>query len=494
MFLPSPPIARLSAALALLCALASCSKEQVGPVEVSVIGTEKELADPFSSVMTPASKLILEATAQGLVAFDEAGQIVPALAQRWIVEDDGRSYIFRLRRARWPDGVRIDAKAVARLLEARIKAVRGLDPLGDLEAVQEVVPMTGEVIEIRLSSARPYFLQMLAQPQMGIMRRDGGTGPYRKHARPHSLFLRPVADPLAARDGDDAQEVPEWRNRVLRAEKASKAIARFRLGAAQLVLGGRFTDLPVLAKAEIDKTAIHIDPVQGLFGLAVTGSGAFFESQPVREALSMAIERERLPAAFALGGWGVTDAIVPQQLDLPTAPTRPRWTTTGMEERRANAAAAIRVWRTANGAAPIVRVALPKGAGARILFSLLASDLRAIGVSAAQVAPEEDADLRLIDEVAAYDSAAWYLGRLSCARRIQCSGVADARLQEASLAATDEERLAKLGEAEALMTANAGYIPLAAPVRWSLAARFLTGFTASPRARHPLNHLFKATN
>jgi peptide/nickel transport system substrate-binding protein len=62
------------------------------------------------------------------------------------------------------------------------------------------------------------------------------------------------------------------------------------------------------------------------------------------------------------------------------------------------------------------------------------------------------------------------------------------------LATTDEERLAKLGEAEALMTANSGYIALAAPVRWSLAARFLNGFTASPRARHPLNHLFKATN
>jgi peptide/nickel transport system substrate-binding protein len=46
----------------------------------------------------------------------------------------------------------------------------------------------------------------------------------------------------------------------------------------------------------------------------------------------------------------------------------------------------------------------------------------------------------------------------------------------------------------ALTQAHDGYVPLGAPVRWSLAARRLTGFMPSPRARHPLNHLFRATN
>lgn len=481
-----------AAILTALIVLGGCSKPQSGPVVVSVIGTERELAEPFRSSTTPASKLILEATAQGLVAFDEAGEILPALAQRWIVEDDGRSYIFRLRRARWPDGGRIDGKEVARLLEDRIKANLALDPLGDLDVVQAVVPMTGEVIEIRLYTARPYFLQMLAQPQMGIQRKDGGTGPYRKEPRPHALFLRPVTDPMAQRE--EAPEIPAWQNRVLRAERAAKAIARFRFGLAQLVLGGRFTDLPVLAKAGIDKAAVRIDPVQGMFGLAVAGKGTFLDDAAVREALSMAIERERLPAAFALGGWGITDTILPQQLDLPHAPSRPRWSTLSIEERRRLAADTVGRWRAGHGPVPALRIALPPGAGARILFALIASDLRRIGVPAVQVTLKDDADLRLIDEVAAYDSAAWYLGRLSCTRQVHCSTAADARLQEASLAPSDEERLARLGEAETMMVAHSGYIALAAPVRWSLAARYLNGFTSSPRARHPLNHLFRATN
>lgn len=462
---------------------------------VSVIGTTRELREPLKSTTTPASKLILEATAQGLVAFDEAGEILPALAQRWIVEDDGRSYIFRLRRARWPKGDRITASEVARLLTERIQANLALDPLGDLDVVRAVVPMTGEVIEIRLSAPRPYFLQMLAQPQMAILGRDGGTGPYRAEPRPKALFLRPIIDPAAPREGEDAAPVPAWQNRVLRAERASKAIARFRLGFARLVLGGRFTDLPVLAKSNIDKAAIRIDPVQGLFGLAITGKGPFLDDAGMREAVSMAIEREMLPSAFALGGWGITETLLPQQLDLPNAPSRPRWSALSIDERRALAANAVRAWRGKTEAeVPVLRIALPAGAGARILFGLIAADLRRIGVPARQVALEADADLRLIDEVAAYDSAAWYLGRLSCARQVHCSREADEKLKEAGQAETEADRLARLSEAEAMMTAHGGYIPLAAPVRWSLVARYLNGFTASPRARHPLNHLVRATN
>jgi peptide/nickel transport system substrate-binding protein len=485
-----------TALLPALLTLGSCSKPEVGPVVVSVIGASSELKTPLRTPFAPASKLILEATAQGLVAFDESGEILPALAQRWIVEDDGRSYIFRLRRARWPDGERITAKEVARLLTARIEANLALDPLGDLDVVRAVVPMTGEVIEIRLSAPRPYFLQMLAQPQMAILRSDGGTGPYRAEARRHALFLRPVIDPAAQRDGEDPPKVPAWQNRVLRAERAAMAIARFKLGLARLVLGGRFTDLPVLAKSNIDKDAVKIDPVEGLFGLAITGRGPFLDDVAMREAVSMAIAREMLPSAFALARWGITDTLMPEQLDLPHAPSRPRWDGMSMEDRRAFATNAVQQWQRRNGAAPVpaLRIALPGGAGARILFGLIASDLHRIGVPAQQVSLDAEADLRLIDEVAAYDSAAWYLGRLSCARQVHCDTAADRKLKDAGVAPNEEERLARLSEAEAMMTAHAGYIPLAAPVRWSLAARYLNGFTPSPRARHPLNHLFRATN
>ena len=43
------------------------------------------------------------ATTEGLVGLDAEGQVIPALADRWIVTDDGRSFIFRLRDGTWPE-------------------------------------------------------------------------------------------------------------------------------------------------------------------------------------------------------------------------------------------------------------------------------------------------------------------------------------------------------------------------------------------------------
>src|SRR3546814_182446 len=136
-----------------------------------------------------------------------------------------------------------------------------------------------------------------------------------------------------------------------------------------------------------------------------------------------------------------------------------------------------------------LRIALPAGSGSNLLFRILSSDFARIGVPSVRVDRDADADLRLIDEVAPYDSALWYLGRISCAYEMACSSEATARLSEAQQAQSIEEMLRKLDEAEVLTLAHGGYIPLAAPVRWSLVSRRLQGFQPSPRGRHPLNHL-----
>ena len=495
---PRSPFACLTLGGAALMAamLGGCSDEGSGTVTVSVVGAPADFAKPLENLPDPGAKLFLETTAQGLVAFDASGEILPALAQRWIVEDDGRSYIFRLRRAFWPDGSKVMAKDVGRLLMARIEALRRLDPAGPLDAVQDVVAMTGEVIEIRLAAPRPYVLQMLAQPQMAILSRDGGTGPYRRAMRGKALVLTPVE--RATNESGDELPVPTWQTRIVRAERAALAITRFQQGKSALVLGGRFSDLPLLVPAGVNRDDVRIDPVQGLLGLAITGQGGdrgkLLDDDGVRRAINMAIDRSQLPVMFPVGGWATTEQIVPGQLDLPVPPAVPDWTGLSQEDRWAQGQAVMKRWRSEHGDPPVLRVALPKGPGATMLFGLVRHDLGMIGLAVERVDMAADADLRLVDEVAAYDSALWYLGRIGCARKVHCSLQADAQLQAASLASSLEERMARVAQAEALMQAHNGFVALGAPVRWSLVARRLTGFMASPRARHPLNHLFKSTN
>jgi len=491
-----PRLVRSTLTAGLLCAGAlatGCSDRSSGPVAVSVVGVRDDFAKPLERLPDPGAKLILEATAQGLVAFDAGGEILPALAQRWIVQDDGRSYIFRLRRAFWPNGERVTAGDVARLLSARIDSLRRLDPDGPLDAVDAVVPMTGEVVEIRLTAARPFVLQMLAQPQMAILSSAGGTGPYRSEKRGKALYLKPVDKTEEAEEAAGA--LPAWQNRIVRAERAALAIVRFREGAADLVLGGRYADLPLLVPSGVDRDAVRVDPVQGLLGLAITGKGALLDDGDIRRAINMSIDRSQLPAMFPLGGWATSEQLLPAQFELPAPAPAPEWSALPIEERRARGRAAVGRWRAERKEPPPpLRIALPDGPGSTMLFALVAQGLHAIGLSAHRVAVKQDADLRLIDEVAAYDSALWYLGRVGCARGVHCSREAGDMLQSASLAATAEERAARIAQAVALTQAHDGYIPLGTPVRWALAARRLSGFMPSPRARHPLNHLFRATN
>ena len=163
--------------LALALAPAACRQQPQGEIKVVVIGAEPKLRDPADGPLSTSDEVLLQNVAQGLVRFDAAGNIVPGLAERWNVSDDGLSYIFRIASAEWPDGRKITAQQVAKLLKRQL-APRSKNGLKDaLGAVQDVVAMTDRVIEIQLIAPRPNLLPLLAQPEFAIERGGYGTGP-----------------------------------------------------------------------------------------------------------------------------------------------------------------------------------------------------------------------------------------------------------------------------------------------------------------------------
>lgn len=479
--------------IAMLLATSGCTgRQDDSPVQVDVIGLPGQAADPLRDSNPPAAKAILGATAQGLLSYDSNGDIIDALAESWIVEDGGQSYIFRLKRLAWPNGERVKADMVARLLRERMRA----NPLSMAGLQPEVRAMTDRVIEIRLEAALPTFLQLLAQPQFGILTRDGGTGPYRPAGKAGAVTVLTPVPALPPADGmsPEASEPASIEKRTLHVSRGALALVRFKRGETDLVIGGRFQHVPLLSAVGLGANDLRVDPVAGLFGFGIVGSSDFLKDAAVRDALSRVIDRAALATTLDLPGWRTADYPLPASLGLERQPSAPSWTGRPMAERIASAREVIKRWQVENGDLPMLRVALPDGPGASLLFIRIARDFAQLGLRVDRVGIDETADLRLIDEVAPFDNALWYLSRLDCTARLRCDAEASALLDEARKASDPAIQSMRLGEAEQRIVANAGYIPLGQPIRWALAKRRLTGFQLSPRGIHPLNRLIAVPN
>jgi peptide/nickel transport system substrate-binding protein len=167
----------------------------------------------------------------------------------------------------------------------------------------------------------------------------------------------------------------------------------------------------------------------------------------------------------------------------------PDWSELPPVLRRQIAAGTVQFWSQRNGPPPRLRVAIPEGPGGRLLFALLAAGWERIGIASERVAPDAKADLRLIDAVAPSDSAVWYLQFFSCRSPFPCSEQADQAVSTAIRAPSAAERAAALAQAQQDLVAIVPFLPIAQPLRWSLADPRLNGFQENARGVHMLNHL-----
>ncbi len=477
----SPARAAIVAAIAASFALAGCGVEETGPVAVSAIGGEPRLVDPNRAPPDPPSAFLTEAVAQGLVRFNAEGDIEPALAQSWIISDDGLTYTFRLRRTNWIDGQRVTAEQVAARLRAAL-ARNSRNPLKPVfGAVTEIVAMTEEVIVINLRGPRPNLLELLAQPELALIQNGTGSGPYRLAASRDGVVR------LQLVRGEDEETAPASPDILLRGEPGIRAVARFAGERRALVVGGTAGDLAYARAANLPNNALRFDPVTGLFGLSFNPRGGPLISAALRQALAMAIDRQAIASALGVPGLGPRTSLVPPGVvELPNA-AQPVWADQSLAQRRNEARRLIEELDLP--ATLRLRVAMPDGPGYRLIFAHLRRDWRLIGADAERVSPGRPADLILIDAVAPANLASWYLRHFTCEASGICDPAADEALQAARLAPTGAERQAQFALADRILNRATPFIPLTAPVRWSLVPERLDGFRPNRFAQHPAVNL-----
>jgi peptide/nickel transport system substrate-binding protein len=477
-----------AAALSLLASLAligsACRQRDDGMVQVSVIGPTPRLVDPASGPLGSGDAVLLYAVAQGLVRFDARGEIEPGLAERWNVSDDGLSYIFRLAKADWPSGRPITAQDVVRIFKRQI-AASSRNPIKDtVGAIDDVVAMTDRVIEIRLLAPRPNFLQLLAQPEFGLLRKGEGSGPFERSDKPQPAGVIRLSRDIAGPDGGEARREIVF----LSGAEANLAIRAFADRKTDLVLGGSFVDLPLTRDADLPRAALRFDPVAGLFGLVPARQSGPLAERDVRLLLNQAIDREALVSALLVPGLVPRATVLQPGLEGLGEPVAPPWLAEPADARRARLIAeANRLFGDAER--PELRIALPEGPGASILLDRLSRDWGLLGIRVLPAAKGIPTNLRLVDAVAPSTSPAWFLRQFRCGTSPICDPKADELLDAARAAPVSAQRSALLGESARMIDEAVLFLPIAAPVRWSLVSPSVSGFAPNRFARHPLTGL-----
>ena len=481
---------RLTAAI-LVAALAvgACGKNSSEVTRVAAIGPEPRLVETVSAPLSTGDALIRANMAQGLVRFDERGQVIPGMAERWNVSDDGLSYIFRLETGEWQDGRKIKADEVAKILRRQLRTA-STNPLKDtLGAVSEIVAMTDRVIEIRLNAPRPNLLQLLAQPEFGFVRASVGSGPFHvptveEAATIPASEMKGPGTIIARRVHIPDAEDPIEKVRVSGGD-AAKLVAAFAAGNLDLVLGGTVGDLPYAFGAKMPRGARRFDPVAGLFGLAPTRRSDVLLERDVRRLLSRALDRQALIDGLHVSGLQPRATVLQAGMDGTGTPAQPDWLNQPANERRpALVAEARRLF--GNTGRPSFRVALPAGPGGDYLLARLRYDWGPLGITVDRAPSPASADLVWIDEVAPSSSPAWMLRRFRCSVAAVCVQDAEQLLADARSTLDPVQRGQLFIEAGRLMDDAQLFIPVAAPIRWSLVSGRVPGFEENPFARHTL--------
>lgn len=501
----------------LLALLAACNGDDDArapgaTLKIDVIGEFDR--DASRTVIGGPRDVLMNATQVGLVDFDAEGRVVPGLATSWRVSDDGLSYIFRLRDARWEDDRAVTAGDVVAVMR-RIVAPDSQHPLKDIlrriENAPEVIagrkppkalgvfdPLPN-IVEIRLSSPQPQFLQMLAHSSMAILRRGAfppASGPFRVtdgDSRPIRLARNPAYY--------DASAVAVAKVELMPMPEAVEAVGRFRRGAADVVTGGTIAGL-IEARTVPVPQALHVETSYGAYGYVANGRQGALKDVRVRRALSIAVDRAALvQQLFDLPAMLPVEGLVPPNLPSYGAPPAPPWITLPVDGRIAEARALLAEAGYGEAKPLEVEISLPAAREHAAIAAIVARDWAAIGVRTRTVTRSAAAhgkalqsgryELALVERLSPVDSGYFFLAPYTCEKRTggYCNKEAD-RLLDATRTMPDlDARRRTLQTAEALIAADQPAIMLFVPVRWSLVHPRVSGWTDNISGAHPLSRL-----
>ncbi|MEE4163337.1 MAG: peptide ABC transporter substrate-binding protein [Woeseiaceae bacterium] len=283
------------------------------------IGAAPESFDPHKARSVQAS-IVFRDLGEGLTGYTAAGELVPAAAESWELSEDGLVYTFRLRdTARWSNGEPVTADdfvfTFRRIVDPATAALNAgaIGPIANGPAIVAgglppeslgVSALDDLTLEITLSQPTPYFLALLTHPSTfpqnaaNIEAHGAGharpgvlvtNGPYRLAAVEPSSLIELERNPHYWNDAATAIDRVHYHVLV----EPMSEYNRFRAGELHTTSTVP-TDIFASVREQFP-AALRVAPSLGIYyyGYNVTRP-PFKDNLPLRQALSMAIDREVL--------------------------------------------------------------------------------------------------------------------------------------------------------------------------------------------------------
>jgi oligopeptide transport system substrate-binding protein len=325
-------------------------------------GSEPNSLDPHKATGTWENTIISDMIV-GLTTDDAAGKPIPGMAERWETSADGLTWTFHLREASWSDGTPVTADdfvfAIRRIMDPEtaseyaslLYVIKGAQAAnegkGPLEAiaVRAVNPRTVEYV---LNNPAPYLPELATHytmypvPKHVVEKNPSdwvqpgsyvANGPYTLAENRLGDYVRLVKNPRFY----DAANVCLDEIYYYPTRDAISAERRVKRGELHLNSDIQSNRIAFLRRSDQIPEYVHTNIWLGVAYLAPNKAVPAFRDVRVRQAMSMAIDREFITDKLLRGGQVPAYAFVPPGVAAYPGGVKPHWADWTLERRQAEA-------------------------------------------------------------------------------------------------------------------------------------------------------------
>lgn len=302
-------------------ALCTVTVPAVGGTFVEGVVGRPRFLNPLLSDSYPVDRQINDLIYDGLVAYDGQGRVVPALAESWVISDDGLTFTFNLREdATWHDGQPVTAADVAFTYGLiQDEDFPGPDHLQNLWQSVTITPGNEQQIQFTLPQPYAPFMEAVTRGILPVhlledvppaelttadyFRAPIGSGPFMVEADPDWRSgdqLRLIPNPTYWREGTQLTDI-EFRF----LPDAASLLAAYQAGEVHAANGLPPTVTPSVAAEAGTRLFTSIAPRYSALYFNLSDSGAAaLKSKEVRQALAYGLDRAGL-VDRVLNGQGI---------------------------------------------------------------------------------------------------------------------------------------------------------------------------------------------